>query len=112
MTEAEADPFQGSDRFTVTRRIGQGGMGVVYEAHDLLRQMPVAVKTIRSGDPTSMYRFKREFRSLSNITHRNLATLYELFAEATPWFFTMELVRGVTFLEYVRRSGSADYQRV
>ena len=59
-----------------------------------------------------MYRFKREFRSLSNITHRNLATLYELFAEATPWFFTMELVKGVTFLEYVRRSGSADYQRL
>ena len=112
MTEAGADLFKGSDRFTVTRRIGQGGMGVVYEAHDRLRQMPVAVKTIESGDPTALYRFKREFRSLSNITHRNLATLYELFADATPWFFTMELVTGVTFLEYVRPSGSADYQRL
>ena len=112
MTGAGADPFKGSDRFTVTRRIGQGGMGVVYEAHDRLRQMPVAVKTIESGDPTALYRFKREFRSLSNITHRNLATLYELFAEATPWFFTMELVTGVTFLEHVRPSGSAEYQRL
>ena len=67
MTGAGADLFKGSDRFTVTRRIGQGGMGVVYEAHDRLRQMPVAVKTIESGDPTALYRFKREFRSLSNI---------------------------------------------
>jgi eukaryotic-like serine/threonine-protein kinase len=112
MTGAGADLFTGSDRFTVTRRIGQGGMGVVYEAHDRLRQMPVAVKTIQSGDPTALYRFKREFRSLSNITHRNLATLYELFADATPWFFTMELVTGVTFLEHVRPSGSAEYKRL
>ena len=63
MTEASADLFAGSDRFTVTRRIGQGSMGVVYEAHDRLRQMPVAVKTIGGGDPTALYRFKREFRS-------------------------------------------------
>ena len=112
MTEAGADLFKGSDRFTVTRRIGQGAMGVVYEAHDRLRQMPVAVKTIAGGDPTALYRFKREFRSLSNITHRNLATLYELVADTTPWFYTMELVTGVTFLEYVRPSGSVQYQRL
>jgi serine/threonine protein kinase/tetratricopeptide (TPR) repeat protein len=111
-TETGADLFKGSDRFTVTRRIGQGGAGVVYEAHDWLRQMPVAVKTIPGGDPTALYRFKREFRSLSNITHRNLATLYELFADTTPCFFTMELVKGVTFLEYVRPSGSPNYERV
>ena len=112
MRQAAADPFKGNDRFAVTRRIGQGAMGVVYEVHDHLRQMPVALKTVRSGDPNALYRFKREFRSLSNITHRNLATLYELFADATPWFFTMELVNGVTFLEYVRPSGSAAYQRL
>ena len=87
-------------------------MGVVYEAQDLARQMTVAIKTIRGGDANALYRFKREFRSLSNITHRNLAMLYELFADATPWFFTMELVNGVTFLEHVRRSASVDYARL
>ena len=112
MTESAADLFKGTDRFSVIRRIGHGSMGVVYEAHDRLRQMPVAVKTVRGGDATAMYRFKREFRSLSNITHRNLATLYELFAETTPWFFTMELVAGATFLDYVRGSGSVDYVRL
>ena len=109
MPDAAPDPFSGTDRFTVTRRIGHGSMGVVYEAQDLARQMTVAIKTIRGGDASALYRFKREFRSLSNITHRNLAMLYELFADATPWFFTMELVKGVTFLEYVRRSASVDY---
>ena len=105
MTESAADHFRSTDRFGVIRRIGHGSMGVVYEAHDRLRQMPVAIKTLRGGDATALYRFKREFRALSNITHRNLATLYELFAETTPWFFTMELVAGVTFLDYVRGSG-------
>ena len=112
MPDVAPEPFSGTDRFAVTRRIGHGSMGVVYEAQDLARQMTVAIKTIRGGDANALYRFKREFRSLSNITHRNLAMLYELFADATPWFFTMELVNGVTFLEYVRRSASVDYARL
>ena len=112
MPDVAPEPFSGTDRFAVTRRIGHGSMGVVYEAHDLARQMTVAVKTIRGGDANALYRFKREFRSLSHITHRNLAMLYELFADATPCFFTMELVRGVTFLEYVRHSAAADYARL
>ena len=112
MPDVAPDPFSGTDRFTVTRRIGHGSMGVVYEARDLARQMTVAIKTIRGGDASALYRFKREFRSLSNITHRNLAMLYELFADATPWFFTMELVKGETFLEYVRGSASVDYARL
>src|SRR5687767_1416687 len=106
------DSFAGTDRFTIVRCIGQGGMGVVYEAYDQVRQMTVAVKTIRGGDATDLYRFKREFRSLSNITHRNLATLFELFADSTPCFFTMELVSGVTFLEYVRSASGVDYARL
>src|SRR4029453_19328223 len=112
MPDVAPEPFTGTDRFAVTRRIGHGSMGVVYEAQDLARQMTVAVKTIRGGDATALYRFKREFRSLSKITHRNLAMLYELFAGATPWFFTMELVNGLTFLDYVRQSGAADYTRL
>jgi serine/threonine protein kinase len=112
MPDVAPEPFSGTDRFAVTRRIGHGSMGVVYEAHDRVRQTTVAVKTIRGGDATALYRFKREFRSLSNITHRNVAMLYELFADGTPWFFTMELVNGVTFLEYVRRSATPDYARL
>ena len=101
MSNAHPDPFEGTERFEKIRRIGTGGMGIVYEAYDRKRQMPVAVKTLHGREATALYRFKREFRSLSNISHRNLAALHELFAEADPWFFTMELVNGVTFLDYV-----------
>ena len=43
--------FTGTNRFKVLRRLGAGGMGVVYEAHDKVRDMPVALKTMQRMDP-------------------------------------------------------------
>ncbi len=89
-------------RFTLVRRLGTGGMGVVYEAYDRQRGELVALKTMKRVDPTALVRFKQEFRALSDITHPNLVNLYELFAVEDRWFFTMELVEGCNFLNYVK----------
>jgi hypothetical protein len=97
-----ADDFSGTNGFTVLRRLGAGGMGVVYEVQDLARGETVALKTLRHVTPAGVYRLKREFRSLAGVAHPNLVCLYELVVEDARCFFTMELVKGVNFVEYAR----------
>lgn len=97
------DDFAGTDRFTVIRRLGAGGMGVVYEVHDQARHEVVALKTLRRTTPAGIYRLKQEFRSLAGMSHPNVVCLYELFVEDSRCFFTMELVRGLNFVDYARQ---------
>src|SRR5205823_2255349 len=74
--------FAGTDRFQVLRRLGAGGMGVVYEALDLERNAHVALKTLRTSGAESILRFKNEFRALQDLEHPNLCSLGELISEA------------------------------
>jgi serine/threonine protein kinase/tetratricopeptide (TPR) repeat protein len=97
-----ASEFIGTSRFTLRRRLGAGGMGVVYEAHDREMDKIVALKTLTRAEAAHIYRFKREFRTLADVSHPNLVALYELTTDGRHWFFTMELVKGVTFIQYVR----------
>jgi len=99
--------FSGTDRFTVRRQLGAGGMGVVYEAYDQGRNEIVALKTLLRARAADIYRLKREFRTLIDIAHPNLVSLYELIVDGANCFFTMELVQGVNFVEYVRGRASA-----
>lgn len=97
-----SNEFFGTERFRLRRRLGSGGMGIVYEAHDLLADRVVALKALTRTEAAHISRFKNEFRSLADVSHPNLVSLYEFMADGQYWFFTMELVEGVNFLEYVR----------
>jgi hypothetical protein len=93
--------FRGTARFRLVRFLGQGGMGLVYEAFDEASASPVALKLLPLVSPDSLSRFKREFRAIADVHHPNLVRLGELVAEGAQWFFTMELVNGIDLQSWV-----------
>ena len=102
--EPVADDWKGTARYEVLGRLGKGGMGVVYEVFDRERRELVALKTLLHFDSAGLYLVKQEFRTLAGVHHRNLVHLHELgVTEAGQVFFTMELLRGHDFRQYVRR---------
>jgi serine/threonine protein kinase len=89
-------------RFRVLRRLGEGGMGVVYEAVDRESGSRVALKTLRQMTPESLARLKREFRAMQDVHHPNLVSLGELVADGEECFFTMELIDGSDLLDHLQ----------
>lgn len=107
--------------YELLKELGRGSFGVVYEARHLQRNDVVALKTLPTSstgsrdsllDAEQLHRFKREFRSLADISHPNLVGLHSLEYEGDQWFFTMDVVRGTDFLGYVRPDGQLNVDRL
>jgi eukaryotic-like serine/threonine-protein kinase len=84
-------------RYRVGRRLGEGGMAVVYLGHDLLLGRDVAIKTPRpqfSADPGFRARFEREARAAAALSHPNIIDFYDVGEDDGTPFIVMELVRG------------------
>jgi len=98
-----ADRFIGD--FRLVRKLGEGGMGVVYEAEQQHPRRPVALKVIRGGahvSPETLKLFQREAQTLAHLRHPGIAALYETGAtEEGLHFFAMELVRGSTLTAWL-----------
>jgi serine/threonine protein kinase len=107
LAEPAQTEFLGTQRFQIVRRLGVGGMGVVYEAFDRERNLKVALKTLRNWTEDFFIRFKHEFRALQDIHHPNLVSLGELLEEGGQWFFTMQLIEGVELLKWLRGDEAA-----
>ena len=96
--------------FRLVRKLGEGGMGIVYEAEQQHPKRPVALKVIRGGahvSPDTLKLFRREIQTLARLNHSGIAQLYE--AGATDdgmHFFAMELIRGVPLSEWLKKRGS------
>ena len=91
--------------FRVVGKLGEGGMGIVYEAEQENPRRAVALKVVRGGqfvDDAYLRMFRREAETLARLVHPNIAAIYEAGrTEDGRHFFTMELVRGSTLSRFV-----------
>ncbi len=88
--------------YEVRARVGAGGMGEVYRAHDSHLGRDVALKTLPeafAADPERVARFEREARILATLNHSNIATLFGFEKQGGVLALVMELVEGETLLE-------------
>jgi eukaryotic-like serine/threonine-protein kinase len=93
-------------RFRILRTLGEGGMGVVYEAEQDQPRRLVALKVIRPRlvSPALLTRFSHEADILGRLHHPGIAQIYEAgVGEDGQPFFALELIRGQPLDEYVRR---------
>jgi hypothetical protein len=92
-----------SERFEIIREIGDGGMGIVYEAYDRTRDKRIALKCARLG----FDRLPPELNGALNVRHRNVCVVNDIHTVSTELgdlqFLTMEFLDGETLLQTLKR---------
>ena len=112
MQELTAGTLRG--HYRIVRRLGQGGMGVVYEAEDQKLGRLVAIKLLPEAtrqDPAALERFWREARTASSLNHPGICTIHELNESGDQPFIVMELLEGES-LDKLHYRRSMPYPRL
>ena len=101
-------PHHISGKFVVERRLGAGGMGVVYLARDTSLDRPVALKTLPDLSDRSVARLREEARAMARLNHSSLATLYGLEVWRRTPILVVEYLPGGTL---ARRIANGPFSR-
>ena len=97
--------------FEILGRLGQGGMGAVYQARQTSLDRIVALKTLQAslaGDPEYIARFRREAKAAAGLNHPNLVQVYAAGENDGLHWFAMEYVEGESAQDRLKRKGRLD----
>jgi serine/threonine-protein kinase len=103
LLQRAAVPHALGDRLRFVRRVGSGGMGVVYRAMDVRLQQPRAVKTLAATEPAMVARLRREAKVMAALKHQNLAVLHGLELWRGSPMLVMEFLDRGTLAERLKR---------
>src|SRR5262249_1367655 len=101
-------------KYLLGARLGEGGMGVVYEAEDTLLKRKVAVKLLRKGylaSDKAVQRFLREARAAARLNHAHVVTIYEVDRAGDTYYLVMERMEGGSAQDLLVHSGTVPWQR-
>jgi hypothetical protein len=96
------------DRYRLVRRLGGGGFGVVWLAHDLKLDRTVAVKRIPAPDADTAKRAQREGVAAARLSHPAIVALHEAGSDDENVFLVSEYVRGATFARLLEEGALSD----
>ncbi len=104
---------QNVGKYRVLDKIGRGGMGTVYRAHDETLDRDVAIKVLNPelNDPEVVQRFRAEAVTVARLNDPGIATIYELLQHDDQWLMVMEFVRGETLERLIDRAGALAPER-
>lgn len=93
-------------RYRIIRQLGQGGMGIVYQAEHKLMERPVALKVISSRlmkNELAVERFHQEVKAAAKLSHRNIVAAYDAEQAGDMHFLVMEYIDGISLDQLVAR---------
>ena len=97
------------DRYEIRQQLGQGGMGMVYRAHDRSLDEDVAIKVLRpdfAQDPKMAERFRSEIKLARRIRHHNVCAIHDYGEDRGLLYISMELVDGTDLKHVLRETGA------
>lgn len=104
-----------ANRYELLRKIGSGGMAVVYQAYDTSLDRKVAIKLLREeyvDDPDFIRRFQKEAQAVARLSHQNIVNIYDFGESDGLTYLVMEYVEGSTLKEIIAQNGPLPISQV
>ena len=104
-----------ANRYELIRKIGGGGMAVVYLAYDTSLDRQVAIKLLREeyvDDPDFIRQFQKEAKAVARLSHQNIVNIYDFGESDGVTYLVMEYVEGSTLKEIIAQYGPLPISQV